>query len=286
MGGAGDANRAVKWSDGQLTGVGELTLYRQAWVPDGETRAVVALVHGLSEHSGRYQHVAGRLVAEGYAVHALDHRGHGRSAGPRSLVDRFANLVTDLDALVEAASLARPDVPLLLVGHSMGGLVATHYAVAHGERLSGLALSGALAAVEAASPVTRVAARVLSALTPRLGVIEIDSNLISRDREVVSAYRSDPLVFNGRLPARTVSELELAVRSLPDRVGEIALPTLIMYGTADGICPPAGSIMLNERIGARDKTLDVYDGLYHEIFNEPERERVLADLCAWLKTHV
>lgn len=276
----------MNWAEGALEGVGGLRLYRQAWLPDKDPRAVVVLVHGVSEHSGRYHHVAARLVADGHAVHALDHRGHGRSEGPRALIDRMDHAVADVDELVEAAADTHPGVPVVMLGHSMGGLVAVCYALLHQRRLAGLMLSGLLAALEAASPATRLAARVLSALTPHLGVVAIDSVLISRDPEVVRVYDSDPLVFHGRLPARTVFELERAVQSLPSRVQAITLATLIMYGSADQLCPPAGSLMLHERIGARDKLLKVYDGLYHEIFNEPERGSVLEDVCAWLRERV
>jgi alpha-beta hydrolase superfamily lysophospholipase len=276
----------VKWAEGALDGVGGLRLYRQAWLPDADARAIVVLVHGVSEHSGRYHHVAARLVADGYAVHALDHRGHGRSQGPRALIDRMDNAVADVHALVQATAPAHPDIPVVMLGHSMGGLLAVCFALKHQEQLSELILSAPLAALEAASPATRLAARVLSVLTPRLGIVSIDSALISRDLEVVRTYDADPLVFHGKLPARTVFELEHAVRSLPPAVHAITLPTLIMYGSADRLCPPAGSLGLRDCIGAQDKTLNDYDGLYHEIFNEPEQERVLEDVCAWLRERV
>ncbi len=270
-------------SAGGLTGVGGARLYRQAWVPDREARGAVVLAHGLSEHSSRYQHVAERLAAAGFALHALDHRGHGRSVGPRALVD-VGTVVADLDTLVD--SVAQPGAPLFLLGHSMGGLIATEYAIRHQGKLTGLVLSAPLAALEAASPVTRLAARVLSAVAPRLGVVEIDSALISRDPEVVRAYDSDPLVYRRRLPARTVSQLATAIASLPERARAIALPVLIMYGDADQLAPPEGSVMLDSVISSRDKTLKVYDGLFHEIFNEPERDQVLDDLIAWLSARL
>jgi acylglycerol lipase len=237
----------------------------------------VVIAHGASEHSGRYVHVAAKLVAEGYAVYAIEHRGHGRSQGPRALIDRMDNVVTDLDGLV-----AQAGPPVFLLGHSMGGTVALAYALRHQDRLRGLILSGPLAALEAAPPHMRIAARILSVLTPRLPLVDIDSTLVSRDPAVVDAYVNDPLVYHGKLPVRTVSELAATIDALPDAVPAITVPTLIMYGTADGLCPPEGSLMLAERIGATDKTLLAYDGLYHEIFNEPEQERVLDDLCAWL----
>jgi alpha-beta hydrolase superfamily lysophospholipase len=128
----------------------------------------------------------------------------------------------------------------------------------------------------------RVLARVLSALAPRLPLISVDPSLVSRDPAVVEAYIQDPLVHHGKLPVRTVAELAAAIDSFPEAVATIALPTLIMYGTADALCPPRGSVMLNERIGAADRTLTAYEGLYHEILNEPEQGRVLAELCGWL----
>jgi lysophospholipase len=193
----------------------------------------------------------------------------------------MATAVADLDSLVTLAGGS-----VFLLGHSMGGTVALAYALRHQDRLRGLILSGPLAALEAAPPHMRFAGRVLSVVAPRLPLIAIDATLISRDPAVVQAYESDPLVYHGKLPARTVAELARTIESLPQAVPAITVPTLIMYGTADGLCPPEGSLMLAERIGATDKTLLSYDGLYHEIFNEPEQHRVLDDLCAWLAARV
>ncbi len=272
--------------EGELTGVGDVRLFRQSWLPDGAARAVIAIAHGAGEHSGRYAHVAERLTDEGYAVYALDHRGHGRSSGARALVDRIDNTVADLDSLIVLASSEHAGSETFLLGHSMGGAIALRYAIAHQDRLAGLILSGPLAALEAASPATRIAAKVLSAVAPRLPVFGVDPTLVSRDPAEVNAYETDPLVHHGKLPARTVAELAVAVESFPQAVRSITIPTLILYGTDDKLCPPAGSLMLSERIGSEDKTLKAYDGLYHEILNEPERERVLDDLCSWLRAHV
>ncbi len=272
--------------EGELEGVGGIRLYRQSWLPDGPPRAVVVIAHGAGEHSGRYAHVAARLVDEGYAVYALDHRGHGRSEGPRAVIDRLDNAVADLDQLIVLAAGEQPGVPLFLLGHSMGGTIAVRYAIAHQDRLTGLILSAPLAALEAASPVTRLVARVLSALTPRLGLFAVDPTLVSRDPAVVKEYETDPLVHHDRLPARTIAELAGAVESFPETAGAITVPTLIMYGSGDHLVPPAGSMMLNDRIGATDKKLKTYDGLFHEILNEPEQDAVLNDMCAWLRARV
>jgi alpha-beta hydrolase superfamily lysophospholipase len=269
----------------RFTGAGGVRIFSQSWLPDGDPRAVVIIAHGGSEHSDRYGHVVARLLDEGYAVYAIDHRGHGRSEGQRALLDRLDHVVDDLDTVVSQAAERHPQPPLFLIGHSMGGTIAIRYATLHQDRLSGLILSGPLAALEAASPVERAAARLLSVLTPGMPVVSIDPTLVSRDPAVVQAYVEDPLVHHGKLPARTVAELAAAIDRFPRDVAAITVPTLIMYGTDDGLCPPSGSTMLNARIGAADKTLKAYDGLYHEIFNEPEQDQVLDDLCAWLRTH-
>lgn len=277
----------IERGSGTLAGVGGLQLFRRFWGPPDPPTALVVLVHGAGEHSGRYEHVAERLVGDGYAVHALDHRGHGRSQGPRALIDRVDHAVTDLDALVSAAIQheSAASIPVLMVGHSMGAMIALRYALDHQHRLVGLALSGALASIEA-SAALRIAGRAISAVAPTLGLITIDSSLISRDPAVVEAYRSDPLVHHGKLPARTAAEIVDTVAAFPGRVHEITIPTLIMYGTEDRLCPPAGSEMLAERIGAADLRVIPYEGLYHEIFNEPERDAVLSNLSGWLAERV
>jgi acylglycerol lipase len=272
--------------ESSFAGAGGLEIFWRAWLPDGDPDAVVVIAHGAGEHSGRYTHVAQRLVAEGCAVYAIEHRGHGRSQGPRALIDRIDNAVADLDRLVVLAGDAHSGAPLFLLGHSMGGTIALSYALSHQQRLTGLVLSGPLAALEAVPAPMRLTARTLSALAPRTPLIAIDSSLVSRDPAVVDDYRADPLVHHGKLPARTVVELADAIEAFPGAVGSITVPTLIMYGTDDGLCPPQGSVMLSERIGSPDKTLTAYQGLYHEILNEPEREQVLDHLCAWLSARV
>jgi alpha-beta hydrolase superfamily lysophospholipase len=270
-----------------FSGAGGLRIEWRSWLPTtADVSAVIVIAHGAGEHIGRYEHVAARLIGEGYAVYALDHRGHGRSDGTRGLIDRLDNAVADLDSLVTLAAAEHPGLPLFLLGHSMGGTIAVQYALAQQRRLAGLILSGPLAAIEAAPAPVRVVARALSAIAPKLRAIAVDSSLVSRDPEVVKAYQTDPLVYHDKLPVRTVAELGAAIEAFPATVGSITVPTLIMYGTADGLVPPSGSVMLGERIGAADKTIKPYEGLYHEILNEPEQGRVLDDLCEWLGARV
>ncbi len=270
---------------GLVTGAGGRRIYWQSWSPESQARALIVIVHGAGEHSGRYGHTADALVHAGYAVYALDHRGHGRSDGPRALIDRLDNAVADLDQLVLDARAQHPGLAVYLLAHSMGATIALSYALEHQDRLAGLILSGALAALEAGAPL-RLIGRALSVVAPQLPLIGVDPSLISRDPEVVSTYVSDPLVHHGKLPARTLAELASAIDRFPGSVPAITVPTLILYGSADKLCPPAGSEMLGRRIGADDKSVKRYDGLFHEILNEPERDEVLADIREWLSARV
>jgi acylglycerol lipase len=271
--------------EGRLAGAAGADLYWQAWLPAAEPRKVVVIAHGGGEHSGRYAHVGARLIAAGAAAYALDHRGHGRSTGRRALIDRLDHVLADLDGFVTLVASRHPGRPVHLLGHSLGGTFAVAYALRHQHRLAGLLLSGPVAALEAASPALRRAARVLSAVAPTLGVYRVDPSRISRDPAVVQAYRDDPLVHHGALPVRTVAEVGAAVERFPAEVPRLRLPMLVMHGGADSIAPPSGSRMLHDRAGSADRTLRLYDGLFHEILNEPEREAVLGDLVGWLDAH-
>jgi alpha-beta hydrolase superfamily lysophospholipase len=274
-------------TSGSFSGVLGRHIFWRSWSPDsGPARAVIVLVHGLGEHSGRYDHVVARLVDAGYAAYAVDHRGHGRSDGPRAFIEDMDNAVADVHTLIDRAVAAQPDLPVFMLGHSMGGLIALRYALGHQDRLAGLVLSAALAEVNAVPKPLELVGRALSVIAPRAPLIAIDPELVSRDSTVVADYRSDPLVHHGKIPARTAVQLADTVARLPSTVAAITVPTLILYGTADGLCPPAGSVMLGERISAPDKTITAYDGLFHEILNEPEREAVLEDIVGWLGARV
>jgi alpha-beta hydrolase superfamily lysophospholipase len=236
----------------------------------------VALVHGLAEHSGRYQHVAARLNAAGYSAAAVDIRGHGRSAGWPGVIDGLDDWVADAKAVLERARSAAGDGPLFLMGHSLGALIAATYVVrAGGEGLAGLVLSSlAVLAGEA----------LLASMADPEGQ-GIPSTGLSRDVEVQRAYDEDPLVFADRVPPEaTAGGLESAIEVYA-AAGSITLPVLMFHGDADGIADVGGARDFFEELGSRDKRLRVYEGLRHETMNEPERDRVLDDLVAWLDEH-
>lgn len=275
----------ARHEEGRFAGVGALEIYWQAWLPDADPRALVLLAHGGAEHSGRYAWTAGELVARGYAVYAIDHRGHGRSHGPRAYVDRLAHAVADLHSLSDLARERYPGAPRFLLGHSMGGLIALEYALRYQDELTGLVLTAPLAVLEA-NAVARGAVRALSAAAPRLPLYKIDSTTVSRDPEVVRAYDRDPLNHRGRLPARTVAELAAATASLPQRLPGLRLPIFSLYGSGDRLVSPTASALIEARCGSGDCTVQSYAGLYHELLNEPERQRVLGDIAAWIEAHL
>ncbi|WP_280505675.1 alpha/beta hydrolase [Nocardia farcinica] len=261
-------------------------IFWRAWLPDGSARAVVVLVHGVAEHSGRYAHVGEALAGTGYAVYALDHIGHGRSGGHRANLDSVDGAADNVEQLRSIAEQQHPGAPVFLLGHSMGSLIVLYLATRAPIEVAGLVLSAPPLDIPVGNPLQRVFAPVLSKLTPNLGVLQLDSSTISRDPAVVAAYDNDPLVFRGKLPARTGAEILATTETVKGRLAALTVPTLVLHGTADALAAPSSSDMLERGAGAKDLTVIRYDGLYHEVFNEPERDTVLADVQRWLQTHL
>lgn len=250
-------------------------LFYQAW-ESPSPRAAVVLAHGYAEHSGRYEHVGRALAEAGFSTWALDHHGHGRSEGERADVRSLAEAVSDLDAFVDLVEEQAPGSPRFLVGHSMGGLIATAYAEDHQERLSGMVLTGAAVAVNP----------MLDALLemeeiPALGL----SQLVSRDPEVVKDYESDPLNWLGPPPRNALKTLA-SVPTVRDRLAEITLPLLVMHGGGDAIVSPQASEDIAAMVSSDDVSLVVWPDLYHEIFNEPEQKEVIGEMTVWISGHL
>ena len=266
---------------------GTSRLYTQSWLPDEPARAAILLVHGLGEHSGRYEYLAAHCTARGFAVYTADHYGHGRSEGLPGHVERFSVYLDGLRALRDDVRSREPDIPLFLLGHSMGGLIAAAFLGEDQASFRGCVLSGPALRSDAEPPALVLAiVRLVSWLAPTVPLIGLDPSGVSRDPAVVSAYVSDPLVHHGKATARLITELSSAMRATLAAAPAIELPLLVMHGDADQLTSPAGSQALYDAAGSADKTLKLYPGLYHEIFNEPERDDVLGDMSAWLEAHL
>ena len=276
----------MKHLEGTFKGKDDLNLYYQAWLPVTKPRAVVVAVHGLAEHSGRYSNIVNRLLPQGYAVYMHDLRGHGRSHGRAGYVKRFYFYLNDLKHFIELVTGKHLERPVFLLGHSVGGTIVTAYASEWADELSGVILSAPLLRPGTElSPMVVLLAHVLSRITPSMGVSAIDANSISQDKAVVDDYVNDPLVYHGKISARLGGEILSVMHQLLKRTQRIDLPTIIMHGSNDVLSDPQGSQELYDLISSTDKTLTFYDSFHHEIFNEPGRDQVLADLEAWLAAH-
>lgn len=269
-----------------VPGHGGVELFARAWLPDAAPRDIVVLAHGYAEHSGRYGNVVAKLLPLGYAVYALDHRGHGKSGGRRAMIDRMAWVIDDLHGVISQIREYHQGRRIKLLGHSMGGSIAFGYALRFPEDISGLILSGP--AIGGFVPaIQRLILRLLSAVAPNMGTIELPPEAICRDAAVVAAYAADPLVTTGKVPARTAGEMIQAANRYARSAPGMKVPVLIQHGSQDLLIPLEGNRAVYEAIGAPDKAIKIYEGLYHEIYNEPPADRgpVLDDLVAWLEGH-
>jgi acylglycerol lipase len=261
-------------------------VFSRDWQPSGAPRGAIALVHGLGEHSGRYERVAARFTEAGYAVWAIDLRGHGQSPGARGDT-RFAPALEDIDALVARCGASGAGVPVFLYGHSLGALLGVLWllerpaAPVSGAVVSAIGLHSALR--EQAVKVRL--ARALGKLTPKMRLKSgIDPATLSRDPEVVEAYRRDKLVHDTASLGFALDGLE-TIDAIIARAAQLTVPLLLIHGGEDTVAYPSGARELAER-APELTTLRVYDGLFHEIHNEPEQEQVLTDVLAWLEPRI
>ena len=272
-------------TEGTFKGDKGLNLFYQCWLPNTNPKAVLLIVPGLAEHSGRYTNVVNYFVPKAYAVCGLDTQGHGKSDGLRCYIDRFSDYIDDIKIFFDIVHQRYGDRKIFMVGHSMGATIALAYAVQHQRDLAGLIISGVgLKPGSSISPVLKRVVRLISFLFPKMGVTVLDATAISQDKAVVDAYIHDPLVHRGKITARLGAELLKTIDRLPSQIPMINLPIIIMQGTEDLLCNPEGSPMVYDLVGSRDKTLKLYEGFHHEIFNEPGHLQVMADLEAWLAT--
>ena len=276
----------MKSTEKEITTVDGLGLYACHSEADA-ARADVVIVHGFGEHSGRYGALSDHLLATGYSVTVYDQRGHGRSEGLGGHIDCFTDYEDDLDRVIGLTYGGGGGRPLFVIGHSMGGLVALRY-LAGGrpskrELVAGAVVSAPLVKVAIPVPAHKVAiARLGARMAPRLRLDnEIDPSYLSRDPEVGRAYAADPLV-NRKVSTKWFTEAMLAMQDLQARAGQITAPVFVLHGTEDRLASVEGTRDLFGNIGSADKQLAIYEGYYHELFNEPEKQELFDRVTEWL----
>jgi acylglycerol lipase len=276
---------------GKLHTADGIELYWQSWQPQ-LTSGVIVLIHGLADHGTRYEQAGQFLASHGWAVYAVDLRGHGQSSDGhqrgRVHVDHFSDYASDVSAIISHAKQRHPDVPLVILGHSMGGLISLSYALNHPDELDGAVISSPLlgAHPDARPPaILNLLARLLAHIKPRLLFpSNLDSSAISRDPAVVRAYIDDPLVSE-KVSARWYVELTKAMEDLRGRAAQLQIPTLLMVSGNDRLVDPLAAPLWAEAAPDKLLKLVVWDELFHEMFNEPEKDKVHACVLDWLSHH-
>jgi alpha-beta hydrolase superfamily lysophospholipase len=280
---------AMQEKNGTFAGSDGLKIFYRHYAAESE-RARMVIAHGLGEHSGRYAHVVERLLPRGISIWLPDHRGHGQSEGRRGHVLNFMQYLTDLQSVIRMARDGLPgDRKCFLLGHSMGGLIALHYAQRYPELIDGvLASSPALGMVIEVPAAKKMLGSVMSYLWPGLTLgNELDAGKISHDQTVVNAYQNDPLVHD-RVSTRLFTELMATMETVTRQVATLRVPVLMQVAGDDHLVNARTAGQFFEKLQVPDKTLYVYEGLYHEIYNEPQAQRakVLNDLENWLEERI
>lgn len=259
-----------------------IQFYFQGWQPETAPKAVVCLVHGLGEHTGRYAHVAAALNDAGYAVLGFDLRGHGKSDGPRGHTPTYDTLMDDIGRLLDEAAARYPGLSRFLYGHSLGGNLVLDYALRCRPPLAGVVATSPILRTAFAPPPTKVAfGKLLYRVYPAFIMPNgLERAALSRDSEVVRSYGSDPLVHD-RMSARLGIEMLQSGERILAHAAEFPLPLLLVHGTADRITSAQASQEFAAKVHG-DCTLKLWEGLYHETHNEPEKAEVLAFMVDWL----
>jgi alpha-beta hydrolase superfamily lysophospholipase len=245
----------------------------------------VAIVHGVKSHSGYYFWAAEKLVAQGLAVYAVDLHGRGRSDGERFYLEKIDDYLADVDALVSLAKSREPGLPLFLLGHSAGGVISSVYTLEHQKDLKGFICESFAFQVYAPDFALAVL-KGLSHIAPHAHVLNLKTEDFSRDPKAVQAMHDDPLIAHEVQPTRTVAELVRADERLKREFPLITLPVLIMHGTADKVTRPGGSQLFYDTVGSKDKTLKLYEGHSHDLLNDLDRDKVMADIVGWIDARV
>ena len=266
-------------------GVGGLKIFTRSWQPEGKTRGVVVIVPGFNSHSGQYLWAGEQFAAKDLATYAIDLRGRGRSEGERWYVEKMEDYTDDVATLIRTAKSENPDLPVFLLGHSAGGVVSCIYALDHQSEIDGLVCESFAYDL----PVPDFVLTLLKGfdhIAPHLHVYTLKNEHFSRDPQVVKAMNDDPLIKGESEPTQTSAVMIDAARRLNAEFPLITLPVLILHGTADQATNPSGSQFFYDTAGSTDKTLKLYDGHFHDLLNDVDKEVVMADVTEWIDARV
>ncbi len=272
-------------NESSFEGVGGLKIATRSWQPVGSPRAVMILVHGFNAHSGYMVWPGEQFSANGFATYALDLRGRGNSEGERFYVEEFSDYLGDVNRLVDAARSENPGLPIYVLGHSAGGVIATSYVFEHQDEISGLVCESF--AFDVGLPhLVQLALQGVSHLAPHLHVFSLNNADFSRDPAAVEKMNTDPLIAKESQPAETASEMLKAAERLKENMPNFNAPVLIIHGTEDKATRPAGSQYFYDNAASSDKTLKLYEGHYHDLLNDIDKDVVMVDILAWLDARV
>ena len=273
---------ANTYREESLAGSGGFKIFTRCWRPAMQPRAVIVLSHGFNSHSGYYLWAAEQLSASGLAVYALDYRGRGKSDGERYYIDKFSEYQGDLDLLVKTARSREPGLPIFILGHSAGGVIACNYVLDNQADIAGLICESFAYRVPAPDFALAVL-KGLSHLAPHAHVLNLPKKEFSRDPKVVQALIDDPLLANEVQPTKTVAEMVRADERLKRDFPLFKLPLLIIHGTKDTVTRPEGSQEFYDRASSADKTLKLYPDYFHDPLNDIGKEAVMADIRSWIE---
>lgn len=266
-------------------GVGGLKIATRTWRPESTVRGIMILIHGFNSHSGYFAWPAKQFAGSGFASYALDHRGRGKSEGERWYVEQFSDWLGDVDKLVDIAKSENPGVPVYVLGHSVGGVIGSSYVFEHQQEIAGLICESF--AFDVGLPnLVQLAFEGVGYLAPHLPLYSLKNEIFSRNPDVVAQMNSDPLIANEKQPAETASEVLKAAARLKENMPKFKVPVFIIHGTDDKATLPRGSQYFYDNVGSEDKTLKLYEGGYHDLLNDIDKEIVMADILAWVNERV
>jgi alpha-beta hydrolase superfamily lysophospholipase len=272
-------------SEDTFKGVAGVNIATRSWSPEGAARGVVILVHGFNSHSGYFKWPAEQFASRGFAAYALDHQGRGKSEGERFFVEKFSNWVDDVNTLAGMARAENPGLPVFLLGHSVGGVIASTYTFEHQQDVTGLICESW--AYDVGLPhLVQLAFKGVGALAPHLPLYSLKNEIFSRDPAVVEQMNNDPLINTEKEPAETASEVLKAAARIKENMPNLNVPVFIIHGTDDKATRPAGSQYFYDNVGSKDKTLRLYEGGYHDLLNDIDKEIVMADILAWVNERI